>query len=536
MRLRAGAATLFLTLALSGAAAGATEFGVSDDYGKYADDGGAWFFSEMSAVGLTVNKMTVNWDPKRPDTIADKPFLDRAIDEASRRGIRVTLGVHIGKARAITGSRGAVDRFCSFLELLVETYPELNEIVVGNEPNLTRFWQPQFNSKGRGVSGMAFAGLLARAYDTLKAANPNITVVGVGLSPRGNDLPKARSNVSTSPVKFIRDLGRGYRAMARAKPIMDVFGFHPYPGRDRDSLAKGYRWPNAGVANLNRIKQAVWDAFHGTGQPTFPEGVVEQPAEPEPPVEPPAPPAPEPPAPPAPAEPPPAPTEPPPAPTEPPPAPTEPPLDPPAPPVEPPVPPPAEPPVPVEPPVEEEPEPPPPLTFKLDEVGWQVAVPRRALGAYHGKESVRPTNERTQAQIYGSVVRRLACDPAVREVLFFGLIDEPNLDRWQAGLVRADRTRRASYGTVRSALAETGGRCLGRQVVWRHTERVIGAKAKLVRGKKVRLYAEEDATVRVAGRAFRLRAYRPLRVRVAGRPVVRFFAAMNTRRSTTIRP
>jgi hypothetical protein len=100
--------------------------------------------------------------------------------------------------------------------------------------------------------------------------------------------------------------------------------------------------------------------------------------------------------------------------------------------------------------------------------------------------------------------------------------------------MRADRTRRASYGTVRSALAETGGRCLGRPVVWRHTERVIGAKATFGRG-KVRLYAEEDATVRVAGRSYRLRAYRPLRVKVAGRPVVRFVAAMNPRRTSTFR-
>ena len=57
----------------------------------------------------------------------------------------------------------------------------------------------------------------------------------------------------------------------RDKPIMDVLGFHPYPAKDRDPLAKGYQWPNAGIANLNRIKQAIWDAFDGTAQPTFAE-------------------------------------------------------------------------------------------------------------------------------------------------------------------------------------------------------------------------------------------------------------------------
>jgi hypothetical protein len=498
--IRAGLIAAVFSLAFSSAAAGATEFGVSDDHGKYADDGGAWFFSEMAGVGLKLNKMTVNWDPANPAVIAEKPFLDRAIPEATKRGIRVSLGVHIGKARAITRSSTAIDEFTEFLKLLARTYPEVTEIVVGNEPNLTRFWQPQFDRSGKGVSGAAFAGLLARSYDALKEANPNITVVGIGLSPRGNDMPKAKSNISTSPVKFIRDLGRGYRAMARAKPIMDVFGFHPYPGRDRDSLAKGYRWPNAGVANLDRIKQAIWDAFDGTGQPTFAEGPAIRLEEP-PPGD--------------------VPDIPPPLPV--PPVPPGTPVD--------PVPP--DPGPPSEPPAEEPPGP-PPLTFKLDEVGWQVAVRRDARSAYYGRESIKPTDERTQAKIYRDLVQQLSCDPSVRQVLFFGLIDEPNLDRWQAGLIRADRSRRPSYGTVQGALAETAEGCMGAQAVWRHTERVIGAKVRHLSGKIV-VSAEEDATVRVAGMTKALRADRPLELEVTGRPVVRFNAAMNPKRVSTFR-
>jgi len=32
-----------------------------------------------------------------------------------------------------------------------------------------------------------------------------------------------------------------------------------------------FRWPKAGAANLDRIKQALWDAFHRTGQPIVTE-------------------------------------------------------------------------------------------------------------------------------------------------------------------------------------------------------------------------------------------------------------------------
>lgn len=469
-------------------------FGASDDRGKYDDDGGEWFFSELRQTGLIANKMTVNWDPANPLEIREKQFFDRSIPWATAQGIHLSFGIHIGKARAITSSPRAIDHFVEWLQLVARTYPQVTEFVVGNEPNLTRFWQPQFDRQGRGRSGIAFASFLARSYDALKEVNSEITVVGVGLSPRGNDMPRAKSNISTSPVKFIRDLGIGYRRLWRDKPIMDVFGFHPYPARDRDSLAKGYRWPNAGVANLDRIKQALWDAFHGTAQPTVAEGfAAAQPPFPPPPI----------PEPPAPAEPP---------------APEPPVL---------PVPPGPEPPVPPA------PEPPPlaPLTFKLDEVGWQVAIPSASRRAYFGRESVRPTTERAQAKIYDGLIRSIACDPSVRSLLFFGLIDEANLDRWQAGLVRADKSRRPSWATVRSALAVG---CRSKQAVWRHTESVVGAKVRRAPGLVV-VTAEEDAVVKVGTRSFKLRAYRPLTVRQVGRPVVTLSAAMNPQRKTVLR-
>jgi hypothetical protein len=52
---------------------------------------------------------------------------------------------------------------------------------------------------------------------------------------------------------------------------MDELAFHPYPASNTDSPKVGYGWPNAGLPNLGRIKQAFWDAFHGTAQPTFAE-------------------------------------------------------------------------------------------------------------------------------------------------------------------------------------------------------------------------------------------------------------------------
>ena len=96
-------------------------------------------------------------------------------------------------------------------------------------------------------------------------------MIGIGLSPRGNDNPYARNNISRSPVRFLHDLGVAYRASGRTRPLMDEFAYHPYPAKNTDTPEVGYPWPNAGLSNLDRLKQAVWDAFNGTAQPTFDE-------------------------------------------------------------------------------------------------------------------------------------------------------------------------------------------------------------------------------------------------------------------------
>jgi hypothetical protein len=54
---------------------------------------------------------------------------------------------------------------------------------------------------------------------------------------------------------------------------MDGFSFHPYPRTASHSLTRRYDWPNAGFANLGRVKQALWDAFGGTSQPTTVDGL-----------------------------------------------------------------------------------------------------------------------------------------------------------------------------------------------------------------------------------------------------------------------
>ena len=269
-RLVVGVVGLFFVLILVGGAAAQLRFGVADESGVFAADGGAAFFSQLRDLGMSDDRFTVKWDPAQPETIPDRAFLDRAIPVAAAHGIQIVFAVYPTKANAITSSPDAGAQFARFLQLVARTYSP-SAVIVGDEPNQPRFWQPQFDPNGKPVAGAAYEVFLAQAYDALKAMNPGITVVGAGPSSRGNDNPNAKNNRSTSPVRFIHDLGVAYRQSGRTKPIMDQFGFHPYPQQNTDPATKDYQWPKIGISNLPRLKQAVWDAFHGTAQPTFAE-------------------------------------------------------------------------------------------------------------------------------------------------------------------------------------------------------------------------------------------------------------------------
>ena len=118
MRTVVAACHILASLALAPSAGADVLFGVSDDRGKYDDDGGAWFYGELGEVGLVANKMTVNWDPANPTVITEAPFIDRAIPQAQIRGIHLSFGIHIGKARAITSDPDGLQKFADWRRLL----------------------------------------------------------------------------------------------------------------------------------------------------------------------------------------------------------------------------------------------------------------------------------------------------------------------------------------------------------------------------------------------------------------------------------
>jgi len=273
MRILAVATALTVALLAGASVAVAGDVGANDDSAKFSADGGAALYARMAGLGLQQTVIGVHFVPSQAVVIQDKPQLDRAIASAMDAGLRVVLAVYPYPPRELEAGLGSPSLFASYVGVLASIYPQVRQFVIGNEPNQPAFWRPQFDASGANLSAPAFGPYLAAAYDILKSVDPTISVLGVGLSPRGNDRPDARNNISTSPVRFLRSLGAWYRRSGRTRPLMDAFSFHPYPNQATDPLERGYVWPNAGFANLDRIKQALFDAFEGTAQPTTLDGL-----------------------------------------------------------------------------------------------------------------------------------------------------------------------------------------------------------------------------------------------------------------------
>jgi polysaccharide biosynthesis protein PslG len=237
-------------------------YGVADDTGKYSDDGGAWFDGMLQSANLTQERWTLSFDGNAT-TIKELPFIQRAAPQALKDGIHVVLALY---GRPATMHDPAA--FCSWAGLVASTVTQwgIHDFIVWNEPNTALYWSPQDSS-----SAAAYEALLATCYDTIHAADPAARVIGFGLSPRSNGPSQ------TAPIPFIRAVGAAYRASGRTAPIMDQMSIHPYPNPNSptDGPDVGYKNPDAyGVPNLDRVKQAIYDAFNGTKQPTTLNGLT----------------------------------------------------------------------------------------------------------------------------------------------------------------------------------------------------------------------------------------------------------------------
>jgi hypothetical protein len=221
----------------------------------------------LRLAGYRAVRVTSYWRPGLAQPTDDELRVLRNVGEAGElSGIEVWVTVmhQTSKTTPITAEARA--EFASYAAAIASSTP-IRRVIVANEPNLNRFWMPQFELDGTSASPKAYLALLAETYDALKAVSPSVRVYGGALSPRGGDRPGG-ARPTHSPTLFIRQLGLAYRESGGDRPVMDALTHHPYP--DNSSQAPTFGHPNTttiGVADYGKLVALLGEAFDGTAQP-----------------------------------------------------------------------------------------------------------------------------------------------------------------------------------------------------------------------------------------------------------------------------
>jgi hypothetical protein len=222
----------------------------------------------LRLAGLDAVRVTSIWNPDSPLPGAEEILQLRNLTQAAALdGLKPFVAVFNFGSRTTPLTDSAQLSFVGHVVALAREVPALQNFIIGNEPNLNRFWLPQFGPNGEDVAAPAYTALLAKTYQALKAVRPDITVYGGAISPRGIDRPGSGRDTH-SPTVFIQDMGAAYKAMGLTTPIMDVLAIHPYP--ENSTIPPSFAHPNTtpiGIADYAKLTALLAAAFDGTAQP-----------------------------------------------------------------------------------------------------------------------------------------------------------------------------------------------------------------------------------------------------------------------------
>jgi hypothetical protein len=253
--------TVVLTaLAASPALAGrGLVVGVNDDAVKWRPG--------ISSIGADLKlgyyRVTQGWQAGQTQpSAADSASIAAGLRNAGSQKILLSVFGSSSAAPRNASSRAA---YCSFVSSVLDRFPQVAAVNIWNEANLTYFWKPQFNRNGSSAAPAAYEALLARCYDTIKSRHPSVRVI-TSLSPRGNDNPRARSNISHSVRNFVKKMGQAYRRSHRRARIFDAWGQNVYGSSSKERPWARHRL-DIGEGDYARLLSYLKSAFKGTRQP-----------------------------------------------------------------------------------------------------------------------------------------------------------------------------------------------------------------------------------------------------------------------------
>ncbi len=212
-------------------------------------------------AGFDSIRITQVWAPGMTEPTADDvTALTNVVTAADLTGMRVFVTVMQFGSKTTPLGNDLQGQFAQFAAAVVTKVPGIEDVIVGNEPNLNRYWLPQFNADGSDAAAPAYETLLALTYDAAQgrlAGDPGL---------RRSRLAARRGqagNRTGHALPHRVHQGHGSR-LSRERPHRADHG-RLRPARVRGQLVApaGDAAPEHDVDLARRLRQARQAARHG---------------------------------------------------------------------------------------------------------------------------------------------------------------------------------------------------------------------------------------------------------------------------------
>ncbi len=234
--------------------------GASEDMFKLEPDRSAGLARDL---GLRAARVTLHWNAGQTSLSGT----DAAqLQIAASTGVRLVVAVY-GWRDTAPQDTAAREAYCAYARDLITRVPAIRDVVIWNEPNLSFFWRPQFDAAGDSAVPAAYMTLLARCWDVLHAARPDVNVIAPATSPWGSDDPADSVVISHSPGAFLHKLGDAYRASGRTLPLFDTVGHHVYGASPGERPWRRHLGRRISQGDVGKLVTALQESFGGTAQP-----------------------------------------------------------------------------------------------------------------------------------------------------------------------------------------------------------------------------------------------------------------------------
>src|SRR4051795_3806910 len=127
----------------------------------------------LRLAGFSAVRVTSQWQgTEAAPSEQELAILKNVTGAAQLSAVKVYLSVYPRGSAVTPLTPEARELFAQYVTVLKQQLPSIKDVIVGNEPNINRFWLPQFNPNGTDAAAPAYTALLARSYDAVKVVDP----------------------------------------------------------------------------------------------------------------------------------------------------------------------------------------------------------------------------------------------------------------------------------------------------------------------------------------------------------------------------